>query len=130
MIRNYRFLSEEYDSFFQKNVEQFCKNISRLNKYNKEKYCLFYPSFGTLEKKVIDFIMYGQAPKGWTPEFKLSKVNKKELLEKAKNWSNTIDKGCLNPIDWVNINWSIKTKERFAKNLEFSTMQAIRFFGM
>lgn len=125
-MKNYSFLSEQYDSIFHENIKQFYVNICKHHNRKSGRYCLFYPSFGSSEKSEIDFIVYGQAPKGWKPEFTLSPFDERKLLLDAKEFSNTIHEGELNPIDWVNINWSKKTKEGFAENLRVDDYNAFK----
>jgi len=116
MEKSFSFLSKEYDRLFLKNLEMFCKNISKKESYQNRKFSLFYPSFGTNDKK-IDFVIYGQATKGWTPEFEIDKkINYKKLVDEARIFSNTIGEIERNPLDWVNINWSEKTKKEYNKH--------------
>lgn len=117
MEKNYSFLSKAYDNLFEENIQNFCDNISKDKNRASREYCLFYPSFGSSEKKDIEFIFYGQAVKGWCPEFNPTNTNYQALLTEAKKFSNITEERMLNPLDWVNIYWSKSTKRKYDEKL-------------
>ena len=114
-MKDFCFLTAESDSLFKRNLEVFCENMKQKNQVSQKEYCLFYPSFGSSKKEDIDFIIYGQAPKGWQPKFKIFEtIDIVDLVKEAREYSNTLDTVQDNPIDWININWSPKTKKSFS----------------
>ncbi|MBS1753449.1 MAG: hypothetical protein JST34_05315 [Bacteroidetes bacterium] len=103
-------LSFDYDELFIKNVEEFKKKANK-----NKKYAIFYPSFGIPKDDKPEFLIYGQAVKGWDPVFNSSlKLNKKQLLKKAIDNSNKYYKGKNHtPLDWVNVYWGESYYRKF-----------------
>lgn len=96
----YSRLSKKYDDLYIENILQFQKNMLGLK---SQEYVDFYPVFGINQKERVEFIIYGQAVNGWRSQFKhLADVN----IEKSVAASNEYIPGKINPLDWVNIQWS------------------------
>lgn len=98
--------SAEYNKLFIENIGEFAKAA----KNKEEDYCAFYPAFGK-DGKDFDFIIYGQAVKGWQPIFKAAdKINGEEFIKQSAEYSNSFyadnEKGDHSPLDWVNARWS------------------------
>jgi hypothetical protein len=108
---NFSVFSSDYEKLFEKNFTDFRNNMQNKDEYYlNEKYCLFFPSCGNRDKGKINFIIYGQAPAGWTPTFKVSELISIPILVKdAIEFSNTINEDEKCPIDWVNKSWGNKT---------------------
>lgn len=101
----YKHFSEEYNSSFFENIKIFNKAAEK----GAEDYCAFYPSFGSEGK--VEFIIYGQAVKGWEPKFKpTEQIEESSFLKKSIEYSNSFytDEGgkSHSPLDWVNLRWS------------------------
>ena len=65
-------LSFDYNELFIRNVEKFKKQAKK----NKD-YAVFYPSFGIAKNDKPEFLIYGQAVKGWGSDFNTShKINR------------------------------------------------------
>ena len=99
-------LSKEYDELFMANISQFNNAATKRDK----EYCAFYPSFGS-EGKKFEFIIYGQAIKGWKPRFKTTdQIKDKDFLKESIEHSNSFysdgKKDNHSPLDWVNFRWS------------------------
>ena len=106
-METFSLFSEEYNSLFIRNYQQFSENIKKTNK-NKlisKVYSLFFPSCGSKKKEDIQFIIYGQATNGWNPVFKVVHPSK-HLLHAAIEYSNTTDPEEICPIEWVQKKWT------------------------
>lgn len=106
----YNALSDDYDKLFNNNIEQF---VEKANK-NRE-YAIFYPSFGIPKGAQSDFLIYGQAVKGWGSLFNSSdELNKEQLINYAKEFSNDYyQEENHSPLDWVNIYWGKSYDSKF-----------------
>jgi hypothetical protein len=108
---NFSVFSPSYEKLFENNLVSFYENMQKEDKYYfNEEYCLFFPSCGNRDKRKVDFIIYGQAPAGWTPTFKVSELISTPILVKdAIEFSNTIDREEKCSLDWVNKSWGNKS---------------------
>src|ERR1035437_1582136 len=110
-MKNFSVFSKEYEILFKENYLSFCKNIvNRFDSYYlKREYGLFFPSCGSNIKEKIKFIIYGQAVRGrgWNeqPHFKVTNIDK-SLINSAKEYFNTSEKGEVNPLEWVENKWT------------------------
>jgi len=109
-------LSEKYDSLFIENIEAFKKAANSAGEY-----CVFYPSFGIRNNEKCDFLILGQAPNGWSPNFKTSDtLNSIKLCQESYEYSNSYCKDFKerehNPLDWVNVYWSKSTYQNEISN--------------
>jgi len=112
MDKTYNSLSADYNDLFSQNILEF-KKLTAKNR----KYAVFYPSFGTRKNERVEFLIYGQAIKGWQPAFNSSeKINHEVLVKKAIAYSNEYySKNAHSPLDWVNIYWTRTSYRRLTK---------------
>lgn len=110
MAKTYNTLSSDYDKLFIRNIEEFKKQA-----YKNRKYAVFYPSFGTPKGDKTEFLIYGQAVKGWGSVFNSSvELNKEQLLREAIDYSNDYyQERNHSPLDWVNVYWGKNYYRRF-----------------
>ncbi|MBK7856120.1 MAG: hypothetical protein IPJ79_15630 [Bacteroidetes bacterium] len=123
----YNKLSKSYDQLFKENILAFNENMQSHPSYAKERYCMFYPSFGA-KKKECTFLVYGQAVSSWKEEFTISDPNEviKEKIEKSIEFSNTFYTDSNHkhtPIDWVNVFWGKSTYSEYA-----AIPKAVKFY--
>jgi hypothetical protein len=127
MNKTYNSLSSDYDELFIQNIMEFKKQAEK-----NRKFAVFYPSFGTPKDQNPEFLIYGQAVKGWSPVFNSSdKINKKKLLKDAIDYSNDFYiKENHSPLDWVNVYWGknyyrkfviTESEKEFYPPMKFST---------
>jgi hypothetical protein len=121
MENDFSLLSNEYDPLFAANYRAFREKVNGKGDFSDKDYCVIYPSFGTRIKEDIDFIIYGQAPKGWQ-EIKSS--DPIEITKAARRFSNTTENNQNNPLDWVNQYWSASTKRAHNLNSTYSTCRS------
>ena len=119
--KNFDKLSEAYDILFKKDIEAFAEAQKQSKTNHAEKnYTVFYPSFG-VKKKDCKFLVYGQAVKGWKPNFNaFAELNRngfsQKLLEESIEYSNAYHASQNhNPLDWINIYWSNASYNNFVK---------------
>lgn len=119
----YNQLSYSYGKLFIQNIQQFSKHIK-----NKNKYTVFYPTFGIRQAEQCDFLIYGQALNGGDVGRGFKENGLKSLIE----WWNSYYEGHT-PLDWVNVYWSkslyekkINTKELkdFYEPLKYTTWRS------
>ncbi len=112
--RIYNQLSESYNELFFLLLNHF---VSNCNTYDSE-YAVFYPSFGVKEREPCDFLILGQAVKGWSSNFysQDEKIDVKNQLVDCIYQSNKFyEPDNHNPLDWVNVRW---TKSTFNEEVE------------
>lgn len=111
----YNKLSDEYDNFYLKGVEEFVN-------HNNNKYCLFYPSFGTKEEEKCDFLIYGQALNGWNNTIVDSNTefNNDLLHNVILSFNEYLAEKEHTPLDWINIFW---TKSEYYEHMEDSVLE-------
>lgn len=103
MEKVYNQLTAAYDQLFIQHINEF-KEQSEKNR----KYAAFYPVFGTTENEPAEFLIYGQAVKGWGSVFNTSEeLDENAFLREAILYSNDRYKEKNHsPLDWVNVYWS------------------------
>ncbi len=131
----YNQFSEKYNKLFIEGIRKFNKAAQKAD----ENYCCFYPSFG-IDGKSCEFIIYGQAIKGWQPQFKTTdNIDDDAFLKTSIQYSNSFysdkEKGNHSPLNWVNVRWSpniykqLKGNEQeFYSDKYFGTYYAFRSF--
>jgi hypothetical protein len=127
-MSNYNRLSSSYNTKMLELLIHFQNNGQLKQSYGDKKYCLFYPSFGVLNNKPIDFLIYGQAVNGWANDFSFGDKLDLDFVAKAIEFSNTINEGELSPLDWVNINWTNSTKLKAKEQSRIAGYQVFRSF--
>lgn len=110
MQRTFSCLSPDYNELFIKNIEEFKKQADK-----NRRYAVFYPSFGIPKDDKPEFLIYGQAVKGWGSVFNSSvELNKAQLLKEAIEYSNDYyQEKNHSPLDWVNVYWGKNSYRRF-----------------
>lgn len=110
MNNYYNCLSPGYGELFIRNIEEFKRQAGK-----NRKYAVFYPSFGAAKNENPEFLVYGQAVKGWGSIFNSSlEINKEQLLKEAIEYSNDFYKEKNHsPLDWVNVYWGKNYYRRF-----------------
>lgn len=107
-------LSAAYDELLVKAARTFASKMKGQTGYEQKEYCLFHPSFGNVKKEPVDFVIYGQALNGsWQPTFRPGDEIGPEMGDAARVYSNTMDEGQKNPLDWVNQLWGKMSKSFF-----------------
>jgi hypothetical protein len=94
-MKVYNELSKQYDSLFLSNLQRFIDGIKNTDYFLKD-YVTFYPSFGVIKDKPVEFI--------------------NDVII-AKQFSNKYpDNSNFTPLDWVNVNWSSSEFGYYLKN--------------
>jgi len=107
-------LSAAYDELLVNAARTFASKMRDQKDYDQKEYCLFHPSFGNVKKEPVDFLIYGQALNGsWNPTFLPGDEIGPALADAAREYSNTMDEGQKNPLDWVNLLWGKMSKSFF-----------------
>ncbi|MCD2422813.1 hypothetical protein LQ567_08575 [Niabella pedocola] len=103
-------LTSGYNQLFLHNINTFKAQCEK----NKE-YAAFYPSFGATEHEPAEFLIYGQAVKGWKPVFDASTpFDQRSFIRDAISYSNDRYKEKNHsPLDWVNVYWSKSSYSTF-----------------
>lgn len=128
--KNYNCLSDSYNELFIRNIKEF-----KVKAKKDKKYSVFYPSFGSPKNENPEFLIYGQAVKGWEPVFNVSeKFQQQAILKNSIIYSNDyyIEKDH-SPLDWVNVYWSksyfkktvtTKSEKEFYPPISYSTFRS------
>ena len=111
----YNQFSSEYNELFIRSIQEFIAT-HREQKLEADYFNTFYPSFGIKPSEKCDFLIIGQAPKGWRSGFATGDDNIQEKLiaeaiESSNCYCGVHDH---NPIDWVNVYW---TKSLFEEHI-------------
>jgi hypothetical protein len=117
----YNKLSDNYNERFFNTVKEFLYKAP-----DNRNYTCFYPSFGIKSGEKTDFLIYGQAVKGWTPNINSAHKNmldKVKLLNEAINFSNNYLEDTT-PLEWVNIHWC-----KSIYNQRIKTEEDLRFYN-
>lgn len=128
-MENYNLFSADYKKLFEKGVKSFCSNVlTKEPAFAKTKYDVFYPSCGSHNKNDIQFLFYGQATNGWDQNNLLLPSMNTFQIQKAIEYSNTLDKeGDLSPLDWVNRKWADYKLANFFFPVAYTTINTYRF---
>ncbi len=110
---NFDLLSANYKNLYKENLFEFANNLQnrKTEYYIESEYSLFYPSFGSFDIKNIDFLIYGLALKTWDKDgkFKISELTDQrvsKLITQSIEYSNLLEKGDNNPLEWVHTQWN------------------------
>lgn len=111
----YNQFSVAYNVLFQESIQSFKEAVG-----SDRKYAVFYPSFGIKPDEHCNFLIYGQAVNGWSPDFNThDRIDYKQLLQDSIEYSNSYyKKKNHSPLDWVNIYWSNSSYNEHVKTGE------------